>query len=293
MQESINKARDHYVVTRRFYASIRGSLAQFGSSGQDAASWTPVNGKVADVFGIGEIMEQNCADPNTGSAMLQNAILHRISILESKNDFPLALGVSISCIPSDESTRTGHKYAMTALASSHNANPLVLFEAEPSTNEGMQFRQEFPQYNSSNLETHGVLNVQGEPYVFVSKSHPVINLLKKNAATIKSDITQTTLIDGEWYKVGRQVMSFCCQELRKKVLSRVNTRDLNNFTMQLHRIGNRDWNQLSANDEIMSAVPPHVAFSDNPTDLTKHVENIMKTPYSYSARIELTYEVVA
>jgi len=32
----------------------------------------------------------------------------------------------------------------------------------------------------NNLDTHGVLNVQGENFVFVSKAHPVIDLLRIN-----------------------------------------------------------------------------------------------------------------
>ena len=281
-----------YEITRRCLVTIRGSFTQFGSSGQEAASWTPVNGKVGDVFGISEIVDQG-VESGFGSSLLQNAVLHRVSVLESKNDFPLPLGVSISCIPSDESTRTGHKYAMTCLATSHNPNPLCLFEAEPSTNDGMQWRKEFPQYNASNLDTHGVLNVIGESYVFVSKAHPAIQVLRTNKDRLRQDIDTQPLIDGEWYKVARQVMATCTQQLRTKVLNKVNTRDLNNFTVQLHRIGNKEWTALNAHDEIMSAVPKEVIWSEDQDLLTKHVGLIMATPYSFSARIEMTYEVVA
>lgn len=272
--------------------TIRGSFSQFGSSGQEAASWTPVNGKVGDVFGITEIVDKN-GDTGFSSALLTNAVLNRVSVLETKNEFPLALGVSISCIPSDESTRTGHNYAMTCLANSHNPNPLVLFEAEASTQDGMQWRKEYPLYNASNLETQGVLNVQGESYVFVSKNHPAIKVLRTNKLRLKQDIDSQPLIDNEWYKVSRQTMSTCTQQLRQKVLNRVNTRDLNNFTVQLHRIGNKEWTALNAHDEIMSAVPKEVFWKEDPELLTKHVGLIMETPYSFSARLELTYEVVA
>ena len=281
-----------YEITRRCLVTIRGSFAQFGSSGQEAASWTPVNGKVGDVFGITEIVDKN-GDTGFSSTLLQNSVLNRVSVLESQNQFPLPLGVSISCIPSDESTRTGHNYALTCLANAHNPTPLVLFEAEASTQDGMQWRKDYPQYNASNLETQGVLNVQGESYVFVSKNHPAIKVLRTNKERLKQDIDAAPLIDNEWYKVSRQTMGTCTEQLRQKVLNRVNTRDLNNFTVQLHRIGNKEWTALNAHDEIMSAVPKEVMWKDDPDLLTKHVGLIMETPYSFSARLELTYEVIA
>ena len=36
-----------------------------------------------------------------------------------------------------------------------------------------------------------------------------------------------------------------------------------------------------------------VLWTDDPDKITKHVGRIMATPYSFSARIELTYEVIA
>lgn len=281
-----------YEITRRCLVTVRGSFSQFGSSGPEAASWTPVNGKVGDVFGITEIIDKN-GDSGFSSSLLTNAVLNRVTVLESKNEFPLPLGVSISCIPSDESTRTGHSYAMTCLANAHNPNPLVLFEAETSTHDGMQWRKEYPQYNASNLDTQGVLNVQGENYVFVSKNHPAIKVLRTNKDRLKQDIDSQPLIDNEWYKVSRPTMSTCVQQLRQKVLNRVNTRDLNNFTVQLHRVGNKEWTALSAHDEIMSAVPKEVIWKEDPELLTKHVSLIMETPYSFTCRLELTYEVIA
>ena len=77
------------------------------------------------------------------------------------------------------------------------------------------------------------------------------------------------------------------------MLNKVNTRDLNNFTVQLHRIGNKDWTAINAHDEFMSAVPNDIIWSGDQEALTKHVGKIMATPYSFSARLELTYEVVA
>lgn len=293
--EAFAKPRETYLVTRRFLATIRGSFQQFQQSGPEAASWAPNNGKVGDVFGISEIIQQgpNSIDSVSSAGALQNAVLHRVTVLESKNEFPLTLGVSISCIPNDESTRTGHRYAMTSIAQSHNPTPLTVFEAEPATNEGMQWRQEFPQYNSNNLETFGVLNVQGETYVFVSQNHPAINLLRKYKDRLNADIDNQPLIDGEWYKISKQMFGETCRQLRTKVLSKVNTRDLNNFSIQIHRTDKKDWTNVSVNDELINAMPFEIAASGDQNTVKEAIAHMLKRQYSWHARLEVCYEVMA
>ena len=284
------KANEQYLVTRRFNVNIRGSLAQFGGSGQEAASWAPINGKVGDVFGISDIFEST-PDVGTTAAVLANSVLHRVTVLETKNDFPLNLGVTMACVPSEETTKTGHKYAITTMANTHQPNPTVVFEAEASTNEGITWRSKYPAYNANNLEKEGVLQVSGQPYLFVSQTHPVIDLLRQNAAHLNADISQQPLIDSEWYKITKQVMGTCCATLRTKVLSKVSTRDLNNFSVQIHHIGNKDWNNLTTNDEIISAIPDHIINLNSEEAISTHIQNIMKRQYSFTARIEMQYEV--
>jgi len=284
------KPNEQYLVTRRFNVNIRGSLAQFGGSGQEAASWAPINGKVGDVFGISDIFEST-PDIGTTAAVLANSVLHRVTVLETKNDFPLNLGVTMACVPSEETTKTGHKYAITTMASTHQPNPTVVFEAEASTNEGITWRSKYPSYNANNLEKEGVLQVSGQPYLFVSQTHPVIDLLRQNAAHLNADISQQPLIDGEWYKITKQVMGTCCATLRTKVLSKVSTRDLNNFSVQIHRIGNKDWNNITANDEIISTIPDNILNQNSEEAISAHIQNIMKRQYSFTARIEMQYEV--
>jgi len=278
-----------YLITRRFTATIRGSLAQFSAAGLDAATWTPQAGKIGDVFGINEIFETG-SDIGATSAVLQNAVLHKVTVLEQKNEFPVSLGVSISSIPSDEVTKTGHKYAITAMSQSYNPTPCVVFSAEEASSEGIEWRNKYPSYNSSNLEGHGVLEVQGQSYVFVSQNHPVVELLANNADILNARITDQPLIDGEWYKITRQVMSQCCGILRNKVLNKVSSRDLNNFAIQIHRLGHRDWVSCGHNDEITSALPMGGMIGKTSEEITAHMQMVQRTPYSYNVRLEVQYE---
>ena len=76
------------------------------------------------------------------------------------------------------------------------------------------------------------------------------------------------------------------------MLNKVSTRDLNNFSVQIHRLGNKDWNNLTVNDEIVSAIPESILNTpDNEELINSHLQNLMKRQYSWTARLELQYEV--
>lgn len=281
--------REQIVLTRRLQVMIRGNMEKFATAGSESASWTPINGKSGDVFGVSDVFD-SAPDVGTTATVLQSAVIHRVRVLETKNEFPVNLGVNISCIPSMEATKTGQRFALTCLSQCHNNHPITVFEAEASNPEGIEWRSRYPQYNAGNLESQGTLQVTGQPYLFVSQTHPVIELLKQNAELLNADISSQPLIDGEWYKLTKQVMSTCCNTLKTKVLSKVSTRDLNNFNVQIHRIHKNDWSNISTNDEIMSALPHDVITRSDPQELTNAIQGIIKRDYTFSARIEVEYE---
>lgn len=248
-----------------------------------------MTGKLGEVFGVNEIFETQ-ADIGATAAVLQSAVLHKITVLEQKNDFPVSLGVSIACIPPEETTKSGHKYAMTSIAKTYNPTPCVVFSAEEASGEGIEWRQKYPSFNSTNLEKQGVLEVNGQNFLFVSKDHPVVELLSNNADLLNAKITDQSLIDGEWYKITKQVMSTCCGILRNKVLNRVSTRDLNNFAIQIHRLGQKDWMNTTKNDEILSALPEHLHYSAEPEAISRGLDALQRRPHSYTMRLEVQYE---
>ena len=88
---------------------------------------------LGDVFGISDIFEST-PDVSTTAAVIANSVLHRVGVFETKNDFPLNLGVAITCVPPEEPTKTGHKYALSTHSNTHQPNSTVVFEAEASSN---------------------------------------------------------------------------------------------------------------------------------------------------------------
>jgi hypothetical protein len=115
------------VLVRHVNATIRGTLHQFANGGQDAACWTTQNGKVNDIMGITELLD-GTGDQASSTSLLENALLHKVTVLETKKDFPLGLGVHLSCVPNRECTRTGASYAFSCMPETTNSTPLVVFQ---------------------------------------------------------------------------------------------------------------------------------------------------------------------
>lgn len=258
-------------ITRRLNSTISGTLSNFFAEGQGAASWRPVDNRAVFVFG-----HNTDGDMNNAVNSLKNAYILNCKVLEVKSTLPVPVGVTINCIPSNELTDTGEKYAFTTLPMSYNNTPHVLFEADVSNLDNQEWRSMYREYNADNLNSHNVLPVNGMPYVFVHETHPVIALLRANTEVIGTKVDEASKIDGEWFKVGKQVLDTCCKTLQSRVLTKINCQDLNQFQLQLKRLDAKEWTDVG---EIL---PEHMHLDDS---------SIFDKPCSFQARLELTYEV--
>jgi hypothetical protein len=106
----------------------------------------------------------------------------------------------MSYIPSDKATRLGNHFDLTTFANSHNPNPIVLFETDTVSTETVTLHANYPTYNNSNLEKESVLELGTQQnYLFMSKNHPVVEILLTNKDILNSDIDKCPLIDNEYY----------------------------------------------------------------------------------------------
>jgi hypothetical protein len=274
-------------VKRMIHVNVVGTMSNFGLDGPIAAQWKPLDGKLIDVLGPSE---HSAISMNVNSLLssLSTAIIKKAVLVEHQNNFPVPLGVSVTCLPSEEVTETGEKYAYTALPRSKVATPQLLFEADANNVDSLKWTQQYPGFNANNLESHMVMDVANTPYVFLHQKHPCISLLRANADLLGANIDEQPMIDGEWYKVTRSVFATCCNTLRKKILPRLNTKDLTKFSVQLHRLNGEEWGEMNGSEEPWTDLP--LKLSSDMDERILH-EKIAKTPYSYMARIELTYEI--
>jgi hypothetical protein len=260
-------------ITRRLNVCISGTLANFFAEGQGAATWKPIDGKQVFMFNN----NQDRTDLNNAINSIKNAYVISCKCLEVKSSLPVPVGVMINCIPNMEVTETGEYFAFTALPMSYNNQIHTLFEADTSSSEDLEWRQQFREYTSENLSTHNILPVSGMPYVFVHETHPIVALLRANNDVVGVKVDDAAKIDGEWFKVSKQVLDTCCNTLRSKILTKMNCQDLNQLQVQLKRLDAKEWTDHG--DCLME-------YMNNVDD-----NSILDKPCSFHARIELCYEI--
>ena len=160
-------------VKRVLHVHIAGSLTKLSQDGDAACRWKPVEGKQTEMFGVNGHAD---IDGSDASNAIRWATLTEARLLDSHNGLPFNIGITVSGLPRDEVVDTGHRYTYTALANSRSNAPQTLFQADSRTKESQQWRAKYSKYNSSNLETEGVIEMRQCPYVFVEVS-PVSGLL--------------------------------------------------------------------------------------------------------------------
>lgn len=260
-------------LTRRLNVCISGTLANFFAEGQGAASWKPIDGKQVFIFSN----NADKSDMSNAVNAIKNAYVISCKVLEVKSSLPVPVGVMINCIPNTEATETGERFAFTALPMSYNNTPHVLFEADTTSSEDIEWRKTYREYTAENLSSHNVLPVSGMPYVFVHENHPVIALLRANVDCLGTKLDEASKIDGEWFKISKQVLDTCCQVLQTKVLTKMNCQDLNQMQVQLKRLDAKEWTDIG---DVLTE------YMDDHDD-----SSIMDKPCSFHARLELTYEI--
>lgn len=246
---------------------IKGCLSGFHMIGPEAATWRPVEGRHAQIFGVdtsndhgnmaaevGGDGHQGVVEAVSAANTLRNVNITKATVLQSHNTFDIPLGVTINCLPRTEAVDTGDKYTFTTIPKASVNVPQTIYEAGETQTAATAWRASFPAFNYKNLETQGVLTLQNCPYVFVNENHPVINLLRVNKGVLGVDINEVPKMDGEWYKLATPLMSSCCDTIRSKILSKFRTSDtdLGQLCIQLHRLGDVPWNHTDKADVLRS-----------------------------------------
>jgi hypothetical protein len=160
---------------------MQGTMNAFSVMGPNAASWKPVEGKTATIFGVddsfggistgsdafngsssmngaGGSMLLN-ADLAAATNSLRNVTITKATLLQSYNTFGVPLGLTISCLPKNEVVDTGDKYTFTTIPNTSVNTPSTLYEAGETHAQAMDWMRTFGKYNAGNIHTQGVLKV--------------------------------------------------------------------------------------------------------------------------------------
>ena len=277
-------------MERTLHINITNSLGNLALAGPHGGIWKPVDGLQTKLFAN---LDSDVVDAIAATTQLNCAVIHKVTLLEHQSTFPVPLGVDINCVPSREVTELGQKFAYTVLPNCINSNQHTIYEAEILNDEMYAWHKEFPTYTASNLDSEGVVPVNGQPFVFIDCNHPVVSLLRCNSHIIGCDIDSQKKIEGQYFRVSRQVLQCCCDTLRRKVLSKVTSHDLNTLSLQIHRINAEGWEDLQDGTIAMRSFKLKSGLSPEAEEEAqrKHLKKFVSTPYSYMARIKIRYEL--
>lgn len=103
----------------------------FSIMGQNAATWKPVEGKHASIFGMHDRVGTS-EDASSGNMLLnadlaaatnalRNVTITKATLLQCHNNFGVPLGVTINCLPKNEVIDTGDRQGQMQMASLRNA----------------------------------------------------------------------------------------------------------------------------------------------------------------------------
>lgn len=169
-------------LSKTLLCEIKGTMNAFSVMGPNAASWKPLEGKHATIFGVDEGFDSMAgtgsdvcggagnsmllnADLAAATNALRNVTITKATLLQCYNTFGVPLGVTISCLPKNESVDTGDKYTFTTIPGASVNTPSTLYEAGDTHAQAMEWMRNFGKFNSSNLSTEGVMKVP--PLLFV------------------------------------------------------------------------------------------------------------------------------
>ena len=287
---SSTSASQNTIVKRTLHVNIGGSLANLALAGPQAAMWKPIAGKETELFCPSLESGMN---PEEQVDLIRNGLIRSVTLKEAQSTFPCSLGVTISCVPPNEVTDLGDRYAYTVLPGSTISSPQLIYTCDSSTQENAAWRQQYGKWNKQNLEKEGVIDIPNQPFYFVHMNHPVIGLLRHNQDMITCDVDKMPMVDKQWFKLSRQVLNECCKTLRQQVLSKVHTQDMNMFSLQLHRLNAETWDDLGDGTVSLQGFKVKAKWTPEEFEANKehHLRQFVTNSYQYMARLEIEYEV--
>eukprot|EP00961_Rhodomonas_salina_P258732 3496259-Rhodomonas_salina.1 len=111
---------------------------------------------------------------------IKNVILNRVTLLGYRSNAPDVCGLQLEGLPGGEFTQAGEDHHIFILGHGESNIPQDIFVAQGNNDLGIQWVQQFPEYNRDNIRNEKVMRLNGSDYYFVHETHPIVNLLYHN-----------------------------------------------------------------------------------------------------------------
>lgn len=242
---------------RKIHMEISGSMEQFRAD-PARASETIAAEVAKEIFGDGQTSRVN------------NAVLRSATLSNVKNTFPVAIGLQITGVEGAHLTPTGDRFAHVAKAESVSNEAVVISEKDIQAH--LDFARQYPNFSHDNVRSQGTHHIRDEAYHLVNENHPMIGVLRENAAQLQTDINSCGRVDGKYFKVGEDVWNNCMTSLEQQLKNEVSVVDLSNFKITAKRVNKQAWDDYDTITGDVEVFP-----------------GLMQTPQTISCDVTLEY----
>ena len=232
------------LISREFVVSISGSLDDFERN-PEKASWRIPEGHQA-VYQSRTRYKPNCRKAATRQGDLSNVVLVGMRLKKISSTFPCHLGMSFTGAKGNTYTAAGEQYAYLAGANENTQHlDKVIVKANPYLNS--EYLKLYPGMTADKLRNELIMRPPGQSYVYVDKSHPIIEMMNENKETLQINLGEEHLMDDQYYKVSSAVADRCLNELETELIDNLPVMDLSQWSASIHRIGGLPW---SSREEV-------------------------------------------
>ena len=175
---------------------------------------------------------------------MDNALLISAKIKSVYSDMPFPVKMNIKGISGNRRLASGERcnYLIHPRQKSPEMNCLI---AQPSPYLSSSFLSKYPNYTANNLMEVGVMKSPDQDFYYVSKSHPVIPMIRENEDVLQISLSENSdnLVDGKFFKIDNKCVEECCSALKAE-LSSLPVIDLANFSCTIERPYGLSWSDM-------------------------------------------------
>ena len=219
-------------ITRKFLIQFDNSLSNLAAR-PSAAKWKPENGRF-DIFQTRTRYAPNCQRSERRRGNLEQTLLIGMKIKKIDSTFPCQLGFSVKGCRGNYYTSSGEQFAyiISANEKNHNLDEIIVC-TNPYVNS--EYLSRFPGMSAQSLRTEGIMTIPNENYVFVDKSHPLIDMIRENAELLHIDLEGATLLENRWFKIDKEVADRCLNDLERELITNLPLFDFTDFSANITR----------------------------------------------------------
>lgn len=227
-------------LSRSIAVSVRASLEDLCLR-KAKASWCPSAEATA------AILKQNRFTDLKGNAEkqgdLKSVVMHKMSMRNIKNTFPIAVGCNITGVEPNTFSITGSGYSTIVLPAENSQTGITLNNEDCSL--AYEFARKFPGYTAQNLTEKGVHTVQSRNFCLINADHPMVSAISENHERLQ--VGEISMMPEGLVKISTSLYDSMIPMVKAQVESQIKVNDMTNMSLGLDAAEFSSWKDARTN----------------------------------------------